>query len=343
MCLAKNLLARKRASQCTEEIAATKIQAAWRGFATFTDYIITQYHIVKIQSVFRGLLVRKQAHLRLGSIIMIQSHCRKFLVAEKIRRLQAFRIVTGGQLGAMREMSAANRIQFWWRVVLDCRREKHAALVIERFFLMVKREVDMEIARVQRRKTEKRRRKEDKFTLGTVDEDTSDFCPTSFSTTKSNRKSKYLSFSSSPHSRALRHDKNSESIQSTDSLNFTYSADGSEMSGTVSSLPKSYQHETQRTTGHKASEKYASLYGIRTKKSIESQQKKHYLAESIENTLSSGSSIQGIQFATSPGSSFGALSPLGSPSGLTGKQYYGSKNVKHFDFDVNPEDEFGLI
>jgi hypothetical protein len=57
---------------------------------------------------------------------------------------------------ALRENHASKHIQFWWRVVMDCRKEKHAALVIERFFSMVKEEVDKEIERVARKKQIKR-------------------------------------------------------------------------------------------------------------------------------------------------------------------------------------------
>jgi hypothetical protein len=234
----------------------------------------------------------------------------------------------------MRGIWAANRIQFWWRVVLDCRKEKHAALVIERFFLMVKREVDMEIARVQRRHMEKLHGKQEKLVLDTVQVEISE------STT--NKANKYIAAPTSPRGQPLHRVKKSASIVSSDSLNFTYSADDSEVSGTGISYIASRQ-PNQQTAPRTAAEKYASMYGIRTKKSKESKQKNHYLGEIIENSLSSGSSIHGIQFTTSPGSTVDALSPLGSPSGTMVTSSIGTKAVKHFDFDVHSDDEFGLI
>lgn len=57
------------------------------------------------------------------------------------------RAAQGAQVEGMRTKFACRRVQFWWRVVMECSKEKHAALVIERFFLMVKAEVDKEIIR----------------------------------------------------------------------------------------------------------------------------------------------------------------------------------------------------
>ncbi|GAX10356.1 hypothetical protein FisN_3Lh566 [Fistulifera solaris] len=332
MFLAKKLLNRKRVDYQRRQTAAAKIQAAWRGFSMFTDYVFMQYRIVKFQSLFRGFMVRRQARFRLGSIVIIQSHVRKYLAQEKTRSLQVDRIFTYGQSSGIRETWAANRIQFWWRVVLDCRKEKHAALVIERFFLMVKREVDMEIARVQRRFMKKRRGKQEKLILDTVEGAISE--PTRI------KAGIFLAAPTSPKGQALHRVKKSASIVSSDSLNFTYSADDSEVSG-----PSYFAQRptSQQTAPRTAAEKYASMYGICTKKSTESKQKNYYLGETIENSLSSGSSIHGIQFTTSPGSTVGALSPLGSPSRTMAKRSIGTKAVKHFDFDVKSDDEFGLI
>jgi len=54
---------------------------------------------------------------------------RKQIFALKLERASR---VTAAQ--KLREKRACKYVQFWWRVVLECRREKQAALVIERFF-----------------------------------------------------------------------------------------------------------------------------------------------------------------------------------------------------------------
>jgi hypothetical protein len=94
----------------------------------------------------------------LGSIIVVQSRCRQYLASKRAQSLRATKAIFCSQSEALRETGAAKRIQFFWRVVLECRREKKAALVIERFFAKVKEEVDREIRKAARRKQSKRRR-----------------------------------------------------------------------------------------------------------------------------------------------------------------------------------------
>ena len=94
--------------------------------------------------------------MKLGCCIMIQSVARLFLAKTKVVAAKTTKAFVTASAQALREKHACRHIQFWWRVVLDCRKEKHAALVIERFFLMVKGEVDREIERVARLKSTKR-------------------------------------------------------------------------------------------------------------------------------------------------------------------------------------------
>jgi hypothetical protein len=139
--------------------AATRIQSAWRGFWQYSHYVILQYEVVRIQSVIRGKLCRNDFNLQLGCSIMIQAAVRRFLAMKRAQRLKVTEVWTGGQVQGIIDVQASRRIQFWWRVVLDCRREKKAALIIERFFLMIKREIESEIMRREKSKQEKRKRR----------------------------------------------------------------------------------------------------------------------------------------------------------------------------------------
>lgn len=127
--------------------AATKIQTAWRGFWGYSHFIIMQYEIVRLQAIIRARASRTRFSLKLGCCIMIQSAVRRFLANRKMHKLKIARVAQAAAVEGMRMRLACQRIQFWWRVVLECNKEKSAALTIERFFLMVKSEVDKEIRR----------------------------------------------------------------------------------------------------------------------------------------------------------------------------------------------------
>jgi IQ calmodulin-binding motif len=120
--------------------------------------VILRYETVRLQSFFRGKKVHTDFIVTLGSIIVVQSRCRQYLASKRAMSLRAIKAIRCSQSEGLRETGAAKRIQFFWRVVLECRREKKAALVIERFFAKVKEEVDREIRKAARRKQSKRRR-----------------------------------------------------------------------------------------------------------------------------------------------------------------------------------------
>lgn len=163
--------------------AATKLQTLWRGFWQYTHYIIVQYEIVRVQALVRGNLARNYFGMRLGCAIIIQATGRQFLARKRVRSIRTANVLIQGASWAMRESKACRKIQSLWRKLRRSRIEKAAGLVIERFFLMVKEEVDREIRRREKKRTskskrEKRRRHkkepEDKILerawLNTVDE-----------------------------------------------------------------------------------------------------------------------------------------------------------------------------
>lgn len=260
-------LARAEANKIREEKrdvakAATTIQAAWRGFWGFSHFVILQYEIVKLQAVVRGKLVRNNRNLKLGCAIMIQSTVRRYLAEREARQLRIARLMLLAKAENMRETLAAKRMQFWWRVVMECRREKEAALVIERFFLMVKAEVDREIHRVEMKKQSKKqnRRKKKKDSddkllervwMKTVDDSDVDvfaFSPTESFGSRSHGSGRHRKSTSPKDSRlvkhrassptmnlVMRHDSDGQSERRTspptDTLAFAFSGEASDVSG----------------------------------------------------------------------------------------------------------------
>lgn len=58
---------------------------------------------------------------------------------------------------SLRLRNAAKKLQRWWLDEMWLRREKEAALIIERFFIYVKREVEAEVLAIKKKKKEKRK------------------------------------------------------------------------------------------------------------------------------------------------------------------------------------------
>jgi hypothetical protein len=181
--IALKTIALKRLERSAQEQrtnkAATTIQSAWRGFWRYSHFLIMRYEAVRLQAVARGRIAHKKYTMALGCCIMIQSMARKYLAA-KITTLKKLEIaVANSKILCLRESISAKKIQFWLRVVLICQKERKAALVIERFFIMVKDEVDREIARKLNKKkvksTRPRRKKKslEQTWLGMLDHDNS--------------------------------------------------------------------------------------------------------------------------------------------------------------------------
>ena len=174
------------AIQRSKAEAATTIQKSWRGFWGYSHFIIVQYEITRIQALMRGKLARDSYNLKLGCAILIQAVVRRSLakkaVAIKVISSTISSTVVASKTLELRERNSAKHIQFWWRIVLDWMKEKKAALVIERFFLRVKAEVDCELHRREKKRIMKGKQRkkhqlksEDELLenvwLNTVDED----------------------------------------------------------------------------------------------------------------------------------------------------------------------------
>lgn len=162
--------------------ASTSIQKTWRGFWGFSHFIIVRYEITRLQALIRGKLARQSYNLKLGCAIIIQASARQYLAKKAVDSKITSNAVVASAAQELRERIASKRIQFWWRIVHEWIKEKKAALTIERFFIHVREEVDLEVIRCERKKItkqqqrrKKRRESEEQMLervwLKTVDED----------------------------------------------------------------------------------------------------------------------------------------------------------------------------
>ena len=130
--VARRFLVKKRSEREVE--AAIAVQAAWRGFWEYSHYIILQYEATRLQAIVRGNTARRESSLKIGSAIMIQAVARMFLVQNNKLSIRQERLVLSAAMASLRQNNAARKLQFWWRIVLECQQEKNAALKIESFF-----------------------------------------------------------------------------------------------------------------------------------------------------------------------------------------------------------------
>ena len=88
---------------------------------------------------------------------IIQAATRRFLERKDIHNEGMIDILIAAASNSLRMRNAAKKLQQWWLDDMWARREKEAALIIERFFINVKYEVEAEVAALKKKKKEKRR------------------------------------------------------------------------------------------------------------------------------------------------------------------------------------------
>ena len=137
--------------QRRKDFAATTIQKSWRGFWEYSHFVIVRYETTRIQALYRGKLARDRYQLKLGCAILIQAASRRFLARKAISSKVVDGAIVAARALELRERNSAKHIQFWWRIVLDWMKEKRAALVIERFFIFVKTEVERELLKQEQK------------------------------------------------------------------------------------------------------------------------------------------------------------------------------------------------
>jgi len=142
-----------------ENHAATTIQRYARGFSKYSQYCIIQYEIVKIQSLVRGFQERRWIEFQHECAISMQSVARMYLACNKFNLKSVVSVLRFSSSLSMRRKIGCKVIQNFWRTIIQRRCEKKAALIIERFFITVKEEVDKEIRRRERNREKKRERR----------------------------------------------------------------------------------------------------------------------------------------------------------------------------------------
>ena len=144
-----------------ENHSATVIQKYWRGFWHYSHYIILQFEAIRIQSTFRGFVKRKQLSFRRECATTIQCGIRMFLARKTMHISRVITALNVSWTMSLRTSICTKKIQRWYRKILSDRKEKSAALIIERFFIMVQVEVDREISRRKKKKAQRRRKKKE--------------------------------------------------------------------------------------------------------------------------------------------------------------------------------------
>jgi len=184
--LYKPLLHRiKLAKERKRQNSATKIQSAWRGFVVYSTYLIRRYEnkaattiqthwrgywqatsfsimycaTMKVQALVRGRQERSWQAFRGECATIIQASCRRFQARRECHNECMVSILIAAAANSLRVRNAATKLQLWWCGEMWKKREKQAALVIERFFVYVKREVEKEVKALKKKKKEKRRRR----------------------------------------------------------------------------------------------------------------------------------------------------------------------------------------
>jgi hypothetical protein len=149
--------------------AATKIQTVTRSFLERQRYWYTLGCTMQLQSWIRGRLVilrlRRDARARLT----LQCFARRCFARQMyLQRMFIFNLIKTAEQEKKQKI-AALRIQEAARAKMEQTRREHAARVIQRFFLMVKREVDRMMREKRRRR--KNRRKSTMHRADRIDED----------------------------------------------------------------------------------------------------------------------------------------------------------------------------
>jgi hypothetical protein len=142
-----------------ETQAAVTIQAYWRRYWQSTNYSLIYFEVIKIQAFVRGYQERNWQSFRRECCTIIQSASRGYLARKECHNDCMISILISAAATSLRMRNAAARIQRWWSEELFGRKQKHAALVIERFFIYVKKEVEKEVKALKKKKKERRMRR----------------------------------------------------------------------------------------------------------------------------------------------------------------------------------------
>lgn len=142
-----------------ENKASTTIQAYWRGYEQERKYSHLYCAVVKVQSMVRGCQERSWQAFQHECATIIQASSRRLIVKKECHNECMVSILIAAAAKSLRVRNAARRLQQWRTDEMWKTKEKHAALVIERFFIYVKKEVEKEVKALKKKKKERRRRR----------------------------------------------------------------------------------------------------------------------------------------------------------------------------------------
>jgi len=142
-----------------ENQAATIIQSRWRGYLQSTNYCILLCEVVRIQALVRGSQERSWLSFQDECASIIQAAMRGYLVRKECHNESMIAVLIAAAATSLRTRNAARCLQRWWQGKLWERKQKKSALIIERFFIYVKKEVEKEIKAMKKKKRQRKKMK----------------------------------------------------------------------------------------------------------------------------------------------------------------------------------------
>jgi len=120
-----------------EHKSAVKIQSVWRGFWHFSQYVICQFEVARIQAAVRGYLTRQRMLDYQACALIIQCTFRQYRARRFILYTRVLKVWAKSKEMGFTSRVCATKIQRWARQFIQVRREYEAALVIQNFFIML--------------------------------------------------------------------------------------------------------------------------------------------------------------------------------------------------------------
>ena len=142
-----------------ENQAATIIQSRWRGYLQSTNYCILLCEVVRIQALVRGSQERSWLSFQDECASIIQAAMRGYLVRKECHNESMIAVLIAAAATSLRTRNAARCLQRWWQGKLWERKQKKSALIIERFFIYVKKEVEKEIKAMKKKKRQSKKQR----------------------------------------------------------------------------------------------------------------------------------------------------------------------------------------
>ena len=142
-----------------ENQAATIIQSQWRAYLHSTNYCIMLIEIVRIQALVRGRQERSWLTFQNECASIIQAAMRGYLTRRELHNENMISVLISAAATSLRTRNAARTLQRWWVERMWICKQKKAALVIERFFIYVKKEVEKEIKAMKKKKRQRKKMK----------------------------------------------------------------------------------------------------------------------------------------------------------------------------------------